>query len=496
MRSFLGAAGIACVCAYMSSLGCAAVDAPGNSGRSGSGGSSAGSAGTFGGGGSISIGGFGGSGQSGTCVNLQCQQDNCTRGACTQTTPCPNGAKTTVSGVVTDPAGKTPLYNVVVYVPNEPLAELPTGASCDTCASPYSGRPIAAALTDSAGRFSIEHVPIGDNIPLVIQIGKWRRAVTVPSVAACANTPVGAALTHLPRNRSEGNIPKIAIANGGSDALNCLLRKIGVDDSEFTLQTGVGRVNQYAGLNAPTTLADGTALTGTSMLWGNATGMKSYDIMLMSCEGNDNSGAGAASLAMRQAVKDFADAGGRVFGSHWHNSWVFDGPAPWPTVAKHASGAHGFTTDITVPIVTSFPKGKAFAEWMVNVGGSATFGELVIHGAEHSVDSTNAGAQSWIAGTDSQNGKPMVQYFSFNTPVEVAPEQQCGRVVMSDLHVSASTAAGMPSDSGKQPFPGGCVTTDLTPQELALEFMLFDLSYCVSPDDKPPPTPDVGFIEQ
>ena len=43
---------------------------------------------------------------------------------------------------------------------------------------------------------------------------------------------------------------------------------------------------------------------------------------------------------------------------------------------------------------------------------------------------------------------------------------------MSDLHVSASAAAGMPSDSGKQPFPSGCATTDLTPQEKALEFML------------------------
>ena len=122
--------------------------------------------------------------------------------------------------------------------PNEPLADITTGASCDTCSSPYSGRPIAAALTDSTGHFSVEHVPVGDNIPLVIQIGKWRRAVTIPSVAACADTPVDASLTHLPRNRSEGHIPRIAIANGGSDALNCLLKKIGVDTARVHVRVG------------------------------------------------------------------------------------------------------------------------------------------------------------------------------------------------------------------------------------------------------------------
>jgi len=470
-------------------LGCANVTAPSVTGRADSG-APTGSGGSAGAAGSIGFGGFAGSGQTGICANLQCRQDNCTRGACAQT-PCANGGKTTVSGTVFDPAGKTPLYNVVVYVPNEPLADIASGASCDSCSSLYSGRPIAVALTDSNGNFSIEHMPVGDNIPLVIQIGKWRRAVTIPSVAACSDTPVAPALTRLPRNSGEGHIPKFAVANGGSDALNCLLRKIGVDTGEFTRESGAGRVNQYAGYGAPTTNADGSAVTGTSTLWGSATAMKSYDIMLMSCEGDDDSGAGGASLAMRQAVKDFADAGGRIFGSHWHNAWIFDGPAPWPTVAKRSSGAHGFDVDVTAMIDTTFPKGVAFADWLVNVGATPTRGQIVIRGAEHSVDAAFLPmAQQWIYGHDADKNTPMVQYFSFNTPVGTAAEQQCGRVVMSDVHVSAFSGA----DSGKQPFPNGCVTTELTAQEKALEFMLFDLSSCVSPDSKPPPVPDVGFI--
>jgi hypothetical protein len=416
------------------------------------------------------------------CVNLQCRQTTCEFGNC-MVPACPNAEPTNVTGTVYDPAGKVPLYNVVVYIPNAPLDPVTEGPSCSRCDSALSGMPLATALTDAKGNFTLKNVPVGDNIPLVIQVGKWRREIKIPSVTACGSTAIAdKELTRLPRNKSEGHIPKIALTTGGADALECLLRKIGIEDAEFTPEAGDGRINLFTGQGGSAvydaTINGGAMMTPAAPWWDDVNNLNKYDIIVHSCEGVENSTNKSA--AATQALMDYANAGGRVFASHWHNWWFEKGPAPMQSVAVFNHRSENSTT-LTGTIDTSFPKGMALAEWLVNVGGSTTPGQLPITAAKRTVQSVNMpAAQRWIYNAQQMS----VQYFTANTPVGAPAEMLCGRAVFSDIHVSA--AQGFKSG----PFPMECgAVADLSPQEKALEFMLFDLSSCIQEDTVQPPIP-------
>ncbi|MEO7328496.1 MAG: carboxypeptidase regulatory-like domain-containing protein, partial [Minicystis sp.] len=223
-------------------------------------------------------------------------------------------------------------------------------------------------------------------------------------------------------------------------------------------------------------LNGGAPFDNATSLWDTADALKKYDVTLLACEGGDfHDNKSAAAL---QAMFAYTSAGGRVFASHWHNYWLEAGPDPFPKTATF-NHQDDLVDPFTAVIDTSFPKGKALSDWLVNVGGSDVAGQLTIHAGQHTVDAVNDTiSRRWIYG----NAPTSVQYFTFNTPIAVPDDQQCGRVVFSDIHVSSGDQVGAS-------FPDGCQTSTLSPQEKALLFMLFDLSSCVMNDDDPPTPP-------
>src|SRR5262249_46459543 len=116
-----------------------------------------------------------------------------------------------------------------------------------------------------------------------------------------------------------------------------------------------------------------------------------------------------------------------------------------------------------------------------------TAGQLTIHQARDNVSAVNPMmATAWITlQNPNANVTPdTVEFLSYNAPLNVPDDQVCGRAVFNDLHVSATTGA-----NPGMPFPAICQPGDLSDQEKALEFMLFDLSSCVRNDDVPPEPP-------
>jgi hypothetical protein len=421
---------------------------------------------------------------------------SCT-GLCQQQVSCPSGGTTSVTGTVYAPNGTDPLPNVLVYVPNAPVQPFAPGVHCDNCSTGVSGSPLVSAATDVQGKFTLTNVPVGANIPLVIQTGRWRRQITVPTVTACQANAVSAANTRLPRNKTEGDIPQMAMVTGSVDVLECVLRKIGVADSEFTAASGAGRIHLYQG--------DGTVASGgktyhiggatiggatdEATLVGNSAKLAQYDMVLFGCKGAQHD----RTTAEQQNVINYANAGGRVFATHFgyvylYNDAPFSSTASWNpgqcdpfTSLDGCVSSMGYPPDQNGVIDQSFPKGQALAQWLQFIGASSALGQIPINTLRWDLNGVNnPPAQQWMKIADSNIGDvPM--HLTFNTPIGAAADQQCGRVLFDDFHVENHGFINQGS-AYNLAFPSECAAGAMTAQEKLLEFMIFDLGSCVAPD--------------
>jgi hypothetical protein len=381
----------------------------------------------------------------------------CQGDACQQA--CEGGTTTSVSGIVYAPNGTLPIPNATVFVPSGPLPPRSAPASCDRCAPPAGA--VVTTSSDAAGQFRLTDVPPGTNVRIAFQIGRWRREVVIPTVAKCSDTRLDGQVTRLPRNAAEGDLPHIAITTGTGDALECLLRKLGVDAAAFTSDAGGGDIHLFAGAGGTTALATGGSLGPAATLWSDAR-LGAYDMVMINCEAT----AQPHTAAELQALTGYADRGGRVFLTHLSNVWIAGSPELSTIATFGMSQNLGPGTDL---IDTTSPRGAALRAWSTAIGASTGNGQFALNQVWQTttvLDTANATRFTYRA--------TGAQQFQVTVPLAQPEGQRCGRVTFSDIEVDDSSIS-----SPTVAFPAGCSVAPLMPQEQILAFLVFEAGTCM-----------------
>jgi hypothetical protein len=441
---------------------------------------------------------------------------------------------TTVSGTVLAPSGTLPIPNALIYVPNGStsfpygVTEFVDGVGNGACECSVSGNPLVSTTSAVDGSFTLTGVPVGDDIPLVIQLGRWRRLVTIPHVSQCAVTPVAANLTKLPTRQAMGSsmdaIPLIALSTGSVDALECVLRKMGVEDSQFSNAGGTGRIRFYRDNGANCTDGRGSC-KGTTPSYTQLTASQSevdqYDALIFPCDGSAHDISSANKNRVLDAASSttaYVNKGGRAFFTHFSYAWLYNqqpsSNLPWRSktdtraVDSPSSETHHDPATAT-RIDTTFARGETFAAWLglnaVDALSNVSPPEIEVTESRWNLNNLstwdNTGpAQRW-AHYPNDDPNPGIMHVTFDTPWGLAPEKQCGRVLYSDFHVTTAALSGSScaqTRSGARTtnctFPDEC-SSDFTAQEKVLAYFMFDMTSCVQPPElfcKPKTCEDFG----
>ncbi|MDP3236569.1 MAG: hypothetical protein Q8N26_27505 [Myxococcales bacterium] len=385
-----------------------------------------------------------------------------------------------IAGTITEPSGQLALPNVLVFIPTTGLEDFPVGPAtrCPGCDDDVSGRPLVSTLSSTTGTFQLDGVPAGLT-RLVFQTGRWRREVEV-FVSECTTSTLSRSAAHLPRSRAEGDLPRFALVTGAADPFECLLLKLGIAPSEFTRPDAGGRVQLY--------VDNGQLLNGglppEAELLAVPDRLLQYDQVILPCRG----APAARSQVERDAIGRFVDLGGRFFTTHYGYTWMegqpFGQTAAWRPTSQFASG------DV-VDVITSFPKGAIYGEWLSRVAGIS--GRVPLVDPRYNVGSVKGSTIAWLGSPARRMDadRQWTAQLTFTTPLDAGVG--CGRVAFSDFHVSANAlqvAVSQPCTGSTCPrvpsFPENCLRAPFTNQEKVLVYLLFDLASCAKNDQETP----------
>ncbi len=352
-------------------------------------------------------------------------------GACSLIPDCGAGKTTTLSGKVYDPAGEDPLYHVLVYIANDPtdpaLTSFPKGITCDVCGASAAGSPLisdptltdppAGTYTGVDGSFTLQNVPVGKALTLVIQLGRWRRVFKVDVTKSCDANTIPDQTLLMPSSKAQGDIPLMAMVTGDADSLECVLRQ---DGHRVDGVYRPGRRRPRAVLRWPRQLRPdhrrrhpGPGLPVRQC--GQQAVIDDYDMVILACQGD----AYTQTAADLKTLRTYADQGGRVFSTHYSYVWLTKNDetagAPagtkdnWSEVAKwHVDENDRAGSAIGIIDKVSNPKAAAFQGWLEAVKastvGSGTIGVNVIRHDSDLISAVTGQTQQWLY-RDGDNAK-------------------------------------------------------------------------------------------
>ncbi len=380
--------------------------------------------------------------------------------------PCSGDTHTTARGVVRFPNGELPVASAVVYVLQGESADpdmVPHTGECGECID-ASGLS-SYAVTRADGSFTLRDLPAGTHT-LVVEKGRFRRVSRI-EVTACETTEVPAESTRLPRNATEGRIPRLAVIGGAYDHMESVVERLGLDEAAFERFGTSYFGDDWSG-------GDGD---GPSMgdLLTNRERLMAFDILLVNCGAAFASDAGVLrNEAVLQNLRDFVEGGGRLYATDQSYDIV---EAPLPRFVDFIGGT-GDGLGATPERIDDAQQGnspfdvnasvhdESLAAWLKVSGATTMPGRMHVEGflggwaVIDRVDPERT--KVWVSGEIEYVLPGRDTIVRESHPMTVSFEHGCGRALFTSYHTHGESYGAA-----------------LTPQEKALAYLLLEVGACI-----------------
>lgn len=379
----------------------------------------------------------------------------------------------TVAGTVRFPNGVEPMPGAMVYA-------LPTGAPLParggTCGQCIEYGAVNSTDTGSDGKFSLSLPP--GRADLVIEKGPFRRRVPI-DVRECDETlALNDDDIRLPRDGSEGDVPRIAVVTGDFDEMENVLALFGLGDigSDDAFVPGTGIIDLYAG-SLKSTLEQ-----NIETLLRDPERLASYDVVLINC-GNDYEQALLSDGEVVGTLRDYVTEGGRLYVTDHSYEYV---EAPFPDkIAFLGQESQGlsmtpepFDASQLGDEIAASRRGDVpdpgLADWLRTTRVLRDDNQVDLEGFDgdwNVMSRVSTDVTQWIVGAGDWSytldlSQPEESARTIHAPpMTVMFDHGCGRVLYSSYH-----ALGLETHAAGTP---------LLAQERVLGYLLFEIATCV-----------------